>query len=256
MPHPRGQYIPLSLARRMIGDFLHYGQRIPLAHGEQRFDLSDLKAAVAKARPRPSWQAIFFKAWAIVAAERPVLRRIYVGRPWARLYEHPVNIGAIVVSRPLEGDQALHHLPIHVPEQATLVELDRKFTHARLAPVAEIPAFRRQILQARLPFPLRRAIYDLGMNWMGRWKAKHLGTFGMSCVASLGGATLTTIAPWTTMIHYTPFAPDGSLMMRVALDHRVLDGVEASIAFHELRRTLDGPIMDEVVSLRRAAAAA
>src|SRR5207248_4876616 len=69
----RGRFLPLSLARRMIGDFLRMSQPIPLAHGERRVDLRPLREAVAAVRPRPNWIPIFFKAYAMVAAERPVL---------------------------------------------------------------------------------------------------------------------------------------------------------------------------------------
>ena len=38
--------------------------------------------------PRPSWCAIFTKAYAVVAARYPELRRAYLKFPFPRLYEH------------------------------------------------------------------------------------------------------------------------------------------------------------------------
>jgi len=239
----------------MIGDFLAMSQPIPLAHGERRIDIRPLRTAVAAARPRPSWLTLFFKAYATVAAARPALRRLYVRRPWPRLYEHPENIGSVVISRVLEGDEALFYLPIVSPEKRSITELETLLKEARLKPIAEIPAFRRQLRLARLPGLLRRTVFRLGMNWMGLQRVRLLGTFGMSVLASMGIANLTTWVPWTTMIHYTPFDEAGSMFLRIAIDHRVLDGLEVAYALREMEEILNGTILEEVRQLARSSAA-
>lgn len=252
---PRGRMVPLSLARQMIGDFLAMSQPIPLAHGERRIDIRPLKAAVAAARPRPNWLPLFFKAYATVAAARPALRRMYVRRPWARLYEHPENVGSVVISRVLEGEDALFYLPITSPEKRSIVEIDTLLKDARLKPLAEIPAFRRQLRLARLPVLVRRPVFRLGMDWMPRQRVRLLGTFGMSVLASMGIANLTTWVPWSTMIHYTPFDDAGSMFLRIAIDHRVLDGLEVAYALREMEEVLNGPILEEVRQMKRTSAA-
>jgi hypothetical protein len=239
--------IPLSLARKMIGDFLAVSQRVPLAHGERRIDIRALREAVtALPRPRPEWLALFFKAYAIVAAERPALRRLFVNRPWGYLYEHPENVGSIVVSRRLEGDDALFYLPIVAPEKLPLAEIARLLKEARERPIVEIPAFRRQLRLGRLPGFCRRSVLRLGIDWTTRQRARQLGTFGMSVLASMGIANLSTWVPWTTMIHYTPFDDDGSMLLRIAIDHRVLDGIEVAYALREMEEVLNRQILEEV----------
>jgi len=239
----------------MIGDFLAQSQRIPLAHGERRIDIRPLRTAVAAARPRPNWLPLFFKAYAIVAAARPVLRRMYVRFPWPRLYEHPENVGSVITSRLVDGDEALMALPIVTPEKRPITEIDTILKEARLKPVMEIPAFRRQIRIARLPFPLRQLGYHLGMDWVPSRRVRLLGTFGMSVLASMGLANLTTWVPWTTMIHYTPFDEAGSMLLRIAIDHRVLDGLEVAYALREMEEALNGCILEEVKQLPRSGAA-
>ncbi len=239
----------------MIGDFLAMSQPIPLAHGERRIDIRPLRAAVAAARPRPNWLPLFFKAYATVAAARPMLRRLYVRRPWPRLYEYPENIGSIVISRVLEGEEALFYLPISSPEKRPITEIDNLLKEARLKPLEQIPAFRRQLRLARLPGLIRRTVYRLGMDWMGHQRVRLLGTFGMSVLASMGIANLTTWVPWTTMIHYTPFDEAGSMFLRIAIDHRVLDGLEVAYALREMEEILNGPILEEVRQLPRTSAA-
>jgi hypothetical protein len=250
----RGRKIPLSLARKMIGDFLALSQRIPLVHGERRIDIRALRAAVMAMprRPRPDWLPFFFKAYAIVAADRPALRRLFVRRPWPHLYEHPENVGSVVISRRLEGDDALLYLPIVAPEKLSLREIEQLLKDAREKPVTEIPAFRRQVRMGRLPGFCRRPLLRLGLDWTTRQRARRLGTFGMSVLASMGIANLTTWVPWTTMIHYTPFDDAGSMWLRIAIDHRVLDGLEVAYALREMEEVLNRQILDEVVQMDSA----
>lgn len=250
----RGRYLPLSLARQMIGDFIELSRPIPLAHGERRIDIRSLRDAVKSARPRPNWLPLFFKAYAVVSAQRPALRRLYVRRPWPRLYEHPETIGSVVISRPLEGEDALFYVPISSPENRPLIEIDRLLRNARERPIQEVPALRRQLRLARLPGPIRRTVYSTAMNWSGKARVRHLGTFGMSVLASMGIANLTTLVPWTTMIHYTPFDESGSMHLRIAIDHRVLDGLEIAYALREMEEVLNGPILEEVRGMGRKAA--
>jgi hypothetical protein len=251
-----GHFIPLSRARRMVGDFLAISQPVPLAHGERRIEIPALREAVAAARPRPNWLPIFFKAYAMVASARPSLRRMYVRYPWPRLYEHGENVGSVVVSRKLDDDDALLYLPISAPEKRPLTEIDAILKAARYEPFDKVPAFRRQLRFAGMPRPVRRSLYGLAMNWMPRQRVRFLGTFGMSVLASMGIANLTTWFPWTTMIHYTPFSSDGSMFLRIGLDHRVLDGLEIAYALTEMEQALNGPILDEVLLMPKAKRAA
>lgn len=255
MPTPRGRNIPLSVARCLIGDFLAISQPIPLAHGERRIEIRPLRTVVGATRPRPNWLTIFFKAYAIVAANRPLLRRLYVRRPQPHLYEHPENVGSVVISRKLEGDDALFYLPIVAPEKLSLQDIDKLLREAREKPIEEVPAFRRQLRLARLPAPIRRVVYGIGMNWMGRHRVRQLGTFGMSVLASMGIANISTWVPWTTMIHYTPFDDAGSMFLRIAIDHRVLDGLEVAYALREMEEVLNTQILDEVKQMARSKAA-
>lgn len=253
MGKKRGRKIPLSLARKLIGDFLAISKPIPLAHGERHIDIRALRAAMAAMpRPRPKWLPLFFKAYAIVAANRPVLRRLFVRRPWPYLYEHPENVGSVVISRRLEGDAALLYLPIVSPEKLPLTEIARLLNEAREKPIAEIPALLWQVRLGRLPGFYRRTMLRLGVDWTTGYRARQLGTFGMSVQAEMGGSTLSTWVPWATMIHYTPFDDAGSMLLRIAFDHRVLDGLELSYALYEMEKVLNGQILDEVLQMGSA----
>src|SRR5678815_2164772 len=81
---------------------------------------------------------------------------------------------------------------------------------------------------------IRDTLYSAAMNWMTGQRVHYFGTFGMSVLASMGIANLSTWTPWTTMIHYTPFDDAGSMFLRIAIDHRVLDGLEVAHALREM----------------------
>src|SRR5437899_1934794 len=124
MPPPSGRNLPLSLPRRLIGDMLHACRRVPLIPMERRMDLGDLVATRLTLRPRPSWCAVFTKAYALVAAQRAELRRAYLACPWPHLYEHPHNVAAVAIERRLEDEDAVLFAHLLRPEQMTLTNLD------------------------------------------------------------------------------------------------------------------------------------
>jgi hypothetical protein len=53
--------------------------------------------------------------------------------------------------------------------------------------------------------------------------------------------------PWTSMIHYTPFDDAGSMFLRIAIDHRVLDGLQVAYALREMEEVLNRQILEEVL---------
>ena len=73
---------------------------------------------------RIPWPVVFAKAYALVAAGSPPLRRVYVKLPWPRLYELPQSVASIIIERdwplawssgsvPIAGisSQPLHRAP-------------------------------------------------------------------------------------------------------------------------------------------------
>ena len=61
----------------MVVDLLHFARSIPTVPVQRRMQLAPLIAARAARADKPRWTAIFAKAYALVAAEYPVLRRAY-----------------------------------------------------------------------------------------------------------------------------------------------------------------------------------
>ncbi len=83
-----GRSLSLSLPRRFVGDLLHFAQKVPTVPVQRRMNIAPLMAARRDAFPRPSWCALFTKAYGMVAAQRPELRRatcLFPGRTFTNI---------------------------------------------------------------------------------------------------------------------------------------------------------------------------
>lgn len=242
MPRTTGRRLPLSLPRRWIADLMHASRRIPLIVCTRRFNLAELAAA----RAQTPWAALFVKAYALVAARNPVLRRAYLPFPWPHLYEADASIASVAVARDYAGEPAVFFAPIHAPDTQSLTQLAAHLHDFRTKPVEEIRPFARLIRYTRYPLLVRRFLWWLGMNLSGKHRAKTFGTFGLTVVGSAGGDLTRVIAPTATTLTYGPLDEHGSLDVHLHFDHRVLDGLTAANALAELERTLTGEVLREL----------
>ncbi len=241
--------MPLSLPRRLIGDLVHFARKLPTVPVQRRMDLSAVVAARRRLAGRPSWCAIFTKAYACVAARTPELRRAYMSFPRARLYEHPHNIASVAIEREYQGEKGVFFAHLRGPEQQTLPELDahlRRFTHE---PIESIGLFRRALAMSRLPWPLRRVMWWIGLNSSGPKRAKRMGTFGVSVYSGLGAESLHPLSPLTTTLNYGVIRPSGEVDVRVIYDHRVMDGAVVARALALLEAVLNRELVLELHSL-------
>lgn len=255
MPQPVGSRLPLSTPRRLIVDLMHVSRQVPSVPMERRLHLAPLVAARQAAEPRPSWCALFLKAYALVAARQPELRRAYIPFPRAHLYEHPVNIAAVAVERQVEGEAAVLFAHLRAPEEQSIRDLEAHLRRCKEDPLDSIGLFRRVLFVSRLPWPIRRLAWWLGLNLSGYRRARTLGTFGVSVTAGQGAGALHLISPLTTTLHYGVFEADGTLPVRLTFDHRVLDGATVARALSDLERVLLGEILHEVRGLTAREAA-
>src|SRR5439155_11169184 len=121
----RGRSIRLSPMRRFIGDLLRAAAAVPTVPVQRRMQLAEVAVARAANAVRPSWSAIFTKAYAKVAAAMPELRRAYVKLPWPRLYEYPSSVASIAVEREYQGEQIVFFGRVKEPDRNSLAELSR-----------------------------------------------------------------------------------------------------------------------------------
>ena len=246
VPFLAGRKLSLSLPRRFVGDLLHSAKQIPSIPMERRMDLASTVEARASWENRVSWCAIFLKAYSIVAARRPELRRTYLSFPWGHIYEHPINVASFSLERQYGGEDGVFFARIARPELIPLEVLDGIVRRHKSVDIDQVDSFRQALNLSRLPTLLRRFIWWLGLETDGRYKAKFFGTFGISVTASFGAAGLHILSPVATTINYGAFEPNGKIEVRLTYDHRVLDGATVARAMAALEDVLRNEICEEL----------
>lgn len=244
----RGSIVPLSLPRRIVCDVLHFAAGVPTNPISRRMNLATLAAARAAIPERPSWQVLFVKAFAQVAAEVPELRRAYCKLPRPHLYEYPCSVATVTIERDYDGEKSVFLAKLKDPCSRSIPALDAELSWYRTAPIPSIKPFRRLLEISRLPRPVRRALWWIGLN-VGRQRANYFGTFGLTSLASLGAESLHPLSPLTTMLTYGVIAANGDVDVRLSYDHRVLDGAVAARALVRLESVLRSRISEELLSL-------
>jgi hypothetical protein len=246
MRRPVGRNIPLSLPRRFICDLVHFAHQVPTVPVQRRMQLACVSAARRQCHERPSWCAVFTKAYAVVAARRPELRRAYLSFPRPHLYEHFGNVASIAVERRVKAEDAVLFAHVRSPETLSLGELHRQLRSFKQDPIETVGSFRHALRMSGLPRPLRRLGWWFALNCWGRKRAHYMGTYGISVYAGLGAASLHPLSPLTTTLNYGVLEADGSVDVRLIYDHRVLDGAAVARALGDLEQVLETEICAEL----------
>jgi hypothetical protein len=229
----------------MVLDLLYFAKRIPTVPVQRRMSLAPVVAVRAECRQRVRWTAIFTKAYAMVAQEIPELRRAYVKIPWHRLYEYPISRAVILIERDYNGEPGI--LPVYIkdPTRESLHHIAEQIEHASHAPVEQLKRFRRLIWLARLPTPVRRVAWWIGLNW-GRQRGNYFGTFAVSVYSALGAESLHPLGPVTTLLNYGVISNSGEVDVRVIYDHRVMNGTTIARALERLEEILNSAMVEEL----------
>jgi hypothetical protein len=239
--------LPLTEPRRIVCDLLHFARQVPSVPVQRRMRLSTVRQARRRHPDRPSWVSLFTKAFALVAAEMPPLRRTYLSFPRPRLYEHPESVGSIAVERDWNGEPGVFFGQLSAPDRRPIMEVDAYVHRLKTSPLDHVPNFRRVLRVARLPAPLRRLVWWYGLNASGRKRASLFGTYAVTVYSSLGADSLHPLAPLTTVLNYGPIGSDGLVDVRLVYDHRVMDGATVARALTSLEEMLNGPIRSELI---------
>jgi hypothetical protein len=245
----KGRSIPLSLPRRFVGDLVHFAHQVPTVPVQKMLNVATIERLRNQAEPRPSWCAIFTKAYGQVAAEFPEFRRAYLSYPWARLYEHFENIASVAIERMYDGENGVFFAQIRNPEKRLLMTLDSALRGYKEAPLATIRDFQVAMRVSKLPLPIRRLAWWYAVNVGGYCKAVSMGTFGVSVYSSLGAESLHPLTPLTTSLNYGVIQDNGDVAVRVIYDHRVMDGATVARALARLDEILHQDIVTELCGL-------
>src|SRR5262245_21579743 len=104
MSRSTGRFLRVSPFRHLVADLMHFSAKVPSVCLDRKMNLARIQAARQRCWPRPSWTAIFVKAFAIVATRNPELRRVFMTFPCSYLYEHSRSIAQFNISREWNGE--------------------------------------------------------------------------------------------------------------------------------------------------------
>ena len=248
----RGTVRKISLPRRLVTDLMHASVRVPFVSLARSLNLRPLLEARALTAQPPGWAAIFVKAFSLVAREEPVLRTLYAKWPWPSLYELPRSIAMIAIARIEDGEDCVLPQKITAADALPLAEIDARIRHAKEAPIADVPAFRKVLLVTRLPLPLRRFAWLIGLNF-GRQRANFFGSFVVTSVAAYGAGELHALSPGPFILSYGVVKQDQTVDVVIRWDHRISDAALIARTLNRLEQVLNTEIAAELRGARQQA---
>ena len=246
----RGTVRQITLPRRLVADLMHASMRVPFVSLTRPLHIRTLLEARAQAAPRPGWAAIFVKAFALVADEEPVLRTLYVKWPAPAFYELPRSVAMVAIARVEDGQDCVLPQKITAPDEMPLTEVDALIRHAKEAPIDQVPAFRKILRTTRLPLPLRRLFWAIGLNF-GRQRANYFGSFGVTSVAAYGAGQLHALSPGPFVLSYGVEKPDQTIDVVLRWDHRITDAAFIARVLRRLEQVLNTEISAELCANRQ-----
>lgn len=241
----RGKSKTISLPRRLICDLMRASMDVPFVSLSRPLNIRPLLEARAGAIAPAGWAAMFVKAFALVAKDEPVLRTVYAKWPWPSLYELPKSVALIAIARVEDGEECVMPQRIAAPEAMALAAVDVEIRRAKTAPIDDVPMFRKIMRATRLPLPLRRLSWAVGLNF-GRQRGNWFGSFAVSSVAAYGGGELHPVTPGPFIVSYGVVAPDQTIHVVIRWDHRVTDAAPIARVLTRLEQVLNTEIAAEL----------
>jgi hypothetical protein len=240
------------MPRRLVADLMLASIRVPFVSLSRPLNVRQLLEARALAAQPPGWAAIFVKAFSLVAKDEPVLRTLYAKWPWPRFYELPRSLAMVAIARVEDGQDCVLPQKIAAADTLPLTEVDALIRHAKEAPIEQVPAFRKILRTTRLPLPLRRLFWVVGLNF-GRQRANWFGSFGVTSVAAYGAGELHALGPGPFILSYGVVAQDQTIDVVIRWDHRITDAALIAKALTRLEQVLNTEIAAELRSHRQQA---
>ena len=241
----RGTVRKISLPRRLVADLMHASTGVPFVSLSRPLNVRQLLEARALVAQPPGWAAIFVKAFCLVAKDEPVLRTLYAKWPWPQFYELPRSVAMVAIARVEDGQECVLPQKISAADQLSLTEVDALIRHAKEAPIDQVPAFRKMLRATRLPLPLRRFLWLVGLNF-GRQRANWCGSFGVTSVAAYGAGELHALSPGPFILSYGVVEQDQTIDVVIRWDHRITDAALIAKALTRLEQVLNTEIAAEL----------
>jgi hypothetical protein len=237
----------IPAARNLVLDGLSIAPRHVYFPVERTMALADVAAARSAASPRISWSVVWLKAYAAVCLRLPLLRTVYQRWPWPHFVEADDIAGTLIVNRQDGEYERLCWAIFQSPQQQPLSALQNLLHQFQSDPIEKI--YRKQVTFSKMPWPLRRLLWWLQLNFSGKKRTRRFGTFTQSTLAGQGANNGFHQTLLTTSLCFAPIDGQGNALATLICDHRVLDGAVAAEALRLLEEELRGPILEELRGL-------
>jgi len=231
----------------LVCDLLHFERDVPSFPHYREFQLCEVEAIRRACATRISWAVIFLKAFSLVSQESPVLRQTLIRYPWPYLYQHPFSVGYLAIRRQWEEEEWLFFGSFPKADSVSLQQLQGRLDNFIEQPVTRV--FRLQLRAAGLPALVRRSVMWVWLNWMGRRRAKRVGTFGLTTISGQGAVIQFPPGLQTSTLTYGPVDESGRTRVTMNYDHRLMDGWYVAEVLREMEEAICGPIAQELQAL-------
>lgn len=234
----RGSRRWLPSHRRMAIDIAKAAKHVPSFPVHRRMHLGKLEPARRTLPASIGWAALLTYAYSRLSERIPELRDVYVSKPTPYVYRHPHPVASITVHRTDdEGNERLVWGRIGNAHRLTPEETQTTIVSFTQDPISSF--FRDGLKMERRIGPIRALTWSLLMQWCGRRRAKHLGTFSISNLGGWGALNAHHPLVTATSLSMGPIAPSGECDVVLLCDHRVLDGALAAKILLDLEYSLN-----------------
>ena len=246
----RGTVRKISLPRRLVADLMHASMRVPFVSLARPLNVRPLlearaQAAAAARLGRDLRQGV--RAGGEGRADPAHALRQMAGPAF---YELPRSVAMVAIARVEDGQDCVLPQKVAAPDEMPLTEVDALIRHAKDAPIDEVPAFRKMLRTTRLPLPLRRLFWAIGLNF-GRQRANYFGSFGVTSVAAYGAGELHALSPGPFILSYGVEKPDQTIDVVLRWDHRITDAALMAKMLNRLEQVLNTEISAELRANRQ-----
>jgi len=125
-------------------------------------------------------------------------------------------------------------------------EINQGYGALKESPVEMIGAFRRIIRIAALPWPLRRLLLSIPLQWSGRLKARYVGSFAVNSLALPRLQIIHTVTPASFLIYYGLAEPNGDMRVQIFWDHRLIDALALYRMLHDIEAIMNADVVAEL----------
>jgi len=252
-------YSQRSPYRRNVLDLLElFGKKALTSHILVDIDMkwvNHIRSCFERSGQRVTVTAILIKAISVAQKSHPAGRTFPL--PGSRTVTYNDVVAGFTVERMVDGEAIVFFGEIEQSQEKTLAELALALESYARGDMMSLPKLRQQMLFARMPGLLRKAVLILASWIPGLRQMCMRSTFGLSNLGSLGasacfGPSVCTSVFGVGAITDRVMAQDGAIHIEPAMtlalsfDQRVMDAGQAALFLRDVKTLMEGGLADYI----------